>query len=171
MQTLESISRIIFGGLAMLLVVMGVGMVAVACYEVVLALTESIADIGANILGAIGYAVIAIAIFDVAKYIWEEETLEPRPAHIVRGARQRLTKFVSTIIIVVFLEAIVTIFVASKTELSLMIYPVLLLLTGVILLVGLGVYLRLSGAAETLVENKEGKEREISSRKLRKSAR
>jgi hypothetical protein len=48
----------------------------------------------------------------------------------------------------VFLEAIVLIFDAGKDGGPRLLYPVLLLLAGVALVVGFGVYLRLSAAAE-----------------------
>ena len=63
-------------------------------------------------------------------------------------ARRSMTKFMSTIAIAVFLESLVAVFAASKDNISDMIYPTLLLLSGVALVVGLGVYQRLSVEVE-----------------------
>ena len=75
-------------------------------------------------------------------------------------ARRSLTKFLSTITIAVFLEAIVLIFDAAKDGGPRMIYPVLLLLGGVALVVGFGVYLRLSAAAEQELGGAKGEARD-----------
>ena len=63
-------------------------------------------------------------------------------------ARRSMTKFMSTIAIAVFLESLVAVFAASKDDVSNMIYPTFLLLSGVALVVGLGVYQRLSVEVE-----------------------
>ncbi len=69
-------------------------------------------------------------------------------------ARRSITKFVSTISIAVFLEALVAVFQTSKgADLTMMLYPTLLLFSGVMMVVGLGVYQRLSTAAEGEVRN------------------
>jgi hypothetical protein len=100
-------------------------------------------------LDSIGYAIIAMAVFDVAKYILEEEVIDPSEMRNAGQARRSMTKFVATISIAVFLEAIVIVFQTSKgDDLSAMIYPTLLLFGGVTMIVGLGLYQRLSVSAE-----------------------
>src|SRR5829696_3703963 len=49
------------------------------------------------LLGAIGYVIIAIAVFDVAKFLVEEEVLNRREKQTASDARRSLTKFTSTI--------------------------------------------------------------------------
>ena len=71
-------------------------------------------------------------------------------------ARRSMTKFISTIAIAVFLEALVSVFEASKEDMRMMLYPTLLLLGGVALVVGLGVYQRLSVAVEKDVGGSRG---------------
>lgn len=105
-------------------------------------------DLGQTALEAVGYTVIAIAVFDVGKYLLEEEAIRGREMREAGEARRSLTKFVSTIIIAVLLEALVTVFEAGKENPQLMIYPTLLLVAGVLLIVGLGVYQRLSVGIE-----------------------
>ena len=65
-------------------------------------------------LSAIGYVVIAMAVFDVAKYFIEEEVIRGREMRDAAEARRSLTKFVSTIAIAVFIEGLVIVFQASK---------------------------------------------------------
>jgi hypothetical protein len=111
--------------------------------------SEPEANIGRTLLDSVGYTVIAIAVFEVAKYIFEEEVMNPTELGHTGEARRSMTKFLSTIAIAIFLEALVAVFQASKeADLSGMLYPTLLLLSGVALVVGLGAYQRLSVSAE-----------------------
>jgi hypothetical protein len=92
--------------------------------------------------------VISIAVFDVAKYLIEEEVLREREMRRAGETRQSLTRFVATIIIATLLEAIVITFRTARDQVPLLIYPVLLLISGVALMVGLGVFQRLSSSVE-----------------------
>jgi hypothetical protein len=93
-------------------------------------------------------------VFDVAKYILEEEVIDPTEMRNAGQARRSMTKFVSTISIAVFLEAIVVVFQTSKgQDISNMMYPTLLLFVGVAMIVGLGSYQRLSVSAERETNN------------------
>lgn len=105
-------------------------------------------SVGPVLLNAVGYTVIAIAVFDVGKYLFEEEVIHGREMRQAREARRSMTKFLSTIAIAIFLESLVAVFEASKSNVEDMIYPTLLLLGGVALVVGLGVYQRLSALTE-----------------------
>lgn len=106
-------------------------------------------DVGSVLLEAVGYTIIAIAVFDVGKYLLEEEAIRAREMRQAGEARRSMTKFISTIIIAVFLEALVAVFEASKSDdVSTMVFPTFLLLAGVGLLMGLGVYQRLSAKVE-----------------------
>jgi hypothetical protein len=70
-------------------------------------------------------------------------------------ARRSLTKFISTVSIAVFLEALVTVFRVSHTDVADLIYPALLLLTATIMIIGLGVYQRLSAIVEQQIGSKD----------------
>ena len=96
----------------------------------------------------VGYVVIAIAVFDVAKYLIEEEVVREREMREVGEVRRSLTRFILTILIAVFLEAIVLIFKVSDEDLSLAVYPTFLLLAGVAMLIGLGAFQRYAAVAE-----------------------
>jgi hypothetical protein len=125
------------------------GLIVYAGMELVNAFTAPEHDVGRSLLDSVGYTVIAIAVFEVAKYILEEEVIDPTQMRHTGEARRSLTKFLSTITIAVFLEALVAIFQASKAEdISNMLYPTILLFGGVALIVGLGAYQRLSASAE-----------------------
>ena len=149
MEKFDFAARLFFGFIALCLVILSGGLIVYAGIELVNAFSASEHDIGRSLLDSVGYMVIAIAVFEVAKYILEEEALDPTEMRHTGEARRSITKFVSTIIIAVFLEALVAIFQASKGEdMAMMLYPTLLLFACVSLIVGLGLYQRLSASAE-----------------------
>ena len=115
-------------------------------------------DVAGGLLDAVGYVVIAIAVFDVAKYLLEEEVLRGRELRDAAEARRSLTKFVSTIAIAVLLEGLVLVFQVGKKQVSDMLYPTLLLLVGIVMIVGLGVFQRLSVTAEGLKKEQPGED-------------
>ncbi|MAZ76953.1 MAG: hypothetical protein CMH31_06615 [Micavibrio sp.] len=100
------------------------------------------------LLDAVSLIVISIAIFDVAKYIMEEEVLRDRELREPKEARESITKFMVIVALVVALEGIVFIFDLGKTNPEYLLYPVLLLGTSVLMIVGLGLYQRLSLSTE-----------------------
>jgi len=151
----DRITRIAFGVASAFLMLLAFGLIAYAAYEVVRSLLIDRTDIGATLLEAVGYTVIAIAVFDVGKYLLEEEAIRGREMRQAAEARRSLTKFISTIAIAVFLEGLVAVFEAGKEDLRMMIYPTLLLFTGVALIIGLGIYQRLSAMVENEISDPE----------------
>jgi hypothetical protein len=151
----ERVTRIAFGVASAFLMLLAFGLIAYAAYEVVEDLLTYSADIGTTLLEAVGYTVIAIAVFDVGKYLLEEEAIRAREMRRADEARRSLTKFISTIAIAVFLEGLVAVFEAGKKDVPMMIYPTLLLFTGVMLVVGLGIYQRLSASVENEISDKD----------------
>jgi len=162
----EWITRMAFAAASAFLMLLALGLISYAAYEVVRSLVIYDTDIGATLLEAVGYTVIAIAVFDVGKYLLEEEAIRAREMRQPGEARRSLTKFVSTIAIAVFLEGLVAVFEAGKEDLRTMIYPTLLLLTGVALIIGLGIYQRLSAMVE-----KETNDPEVSKKRTGAAAR
>jgi hypothetical protein len=141
-------SRIWFGAVGVILIGLATGLVTAGMYQVIVSLIRWDASLNQRLLSAVGYVVIAVAVFDVAKYLIEEEVVRERELRQVGEVRRSLTRFTSTILIAVFLEAIVLIFKVSEEDLSLTVYPTLLLLAGVAMLVGLGAFQRFAASAE-----------------------
>lgn len=153
MRSFDIVTRAAFGVASIVLMLLACALIVYAGSGVWESFRVPDRDIGQTALEAVGYTVIAIAVFDVGKYLLEEEAIRGREMRNAGEARRSLTKFISTIIIAVLLEALVTVFEAGKDDPRLMIYPTLLLLSGVALIVGLGVYQRLSVSAETEVRD------------------
>jgi hypothetical protein len=100
-------------------------------------------------LRSIGMVVIGIAVFDVAKFLIEEEVLRERELRSSREARQSLTKFMTIIVIATSLEGLVMVFEVDQERIERLLYPILLLLTSVLALVGLSVFQWLSRTSES----------------------
>jgi hypothetical protein len=152
-RLMEALSRVAFAAGSLVLMAMSLALVGYGVVDIVAAVTSSWANAGTAMLSAIGYVVIAMAVFDVAKYFIEEEVIRGREMRSAAEARRSLTKFVSTIAIAVFIEGLVIVFQASKQSLPEMLYPTALLLTAIAIVVGLGIYQRLSADVEEKVED------------------
>lgn len=154
---IEQMTRLAFGLVSLFLMLLSAGLVGYAIYTIVAAITTESIAVGPVLLEAIGYTIIAIAVFDVGKYLLEEEAIRAREMREASEARRSLTKFMSTITIAVFLEALVAVFEAGKEDMRMMFYPTLLLFAGVAMIVGLGVYQRLSAEVESVVDEEDEK--------------
>jgi hypothetical protein len=154
-KPMEMLSRIAFGAASLVLIVLSLMLVAFGAVGVIAGISASWADASDSLLAAIGYVVIALAVFDVAKYFIEEEVIRGREMRLTSEARRSLTKFISTISIAVFIEGLVLVFQISKQDVEKMLYPTGLLLTAILIVVGLGLYQRLSAEVEQKVEARD----------------
>jgi putative Mn2+ efflux pump MntP len=155
----ETGSRWVFAAMALVLVLFSVLMTAYGIGETIYALYDW-REFGFAVLRGVGYIVVAIAVFEVAKYIVEEELVRERELRSPGEARRSLTKFISTISIAVFLEALVTVFRVSHTNVADLIYPAIMMLTAITLVIGLGVFQRLSATVESQVGAKDSRANE-----------
>jgi hypothetical protein len=122
-------------------------------------------NFGDAVLRGVGYIVISIAVFEVAKYLIEEEVVRGREMRSPGEARRSLTKFISTISIAVFLEGLVAVFRVSHEDVTRLLYPAALLLTAIAMIIGLGVFQRLSAATEQEIGSRdEGAQRQSKKR-------
>ena len=154
-RLMEWLSRLAFAVASVVLMAMSLGLVIYGGVDVLRGLSASWNDASTALLAAIGYVVIAMAVFDVAKYFVQEEVIRGREMRNAAEARRSLTKFISTIAIAVFIEGLVTVFQVSKSNVSEMLYPTALLLTAIVIVIGLGVYQRLSADVEQKVGPKD----------------
>ena len=161
MRLFNLLTRCVFSVISLALMVLSAGLIVYAGIQLIAVFRTPEANIGTTLLESVGYMVIAVAVFEVAKFIFEEEVIDPSEKGHAGEARRSMTKFVSTISIAVFLEALVSIFETSKAHrMDQMLYPTLLLFAGVALIVGLGAYQRLSASAERDVDDPPRKPKE-----------
>ncbi len=145
---LEFVWRWLFVVAIAVLMALAAALIGYSLYQVLAGLGSPGHDLPAALLDTIGYVIIAIAVFDVAKYLLEEEVLRGRELRHAGEARRSLTKFISTIAIAVFLEALVMVFQAGKERVADIVYPTLLLLAGAAMILALAVFQRLSATVE-----------------------
>jgi hypothetical protein len=153
-ELIERVSRVMFTGVAVVLVVFAIVM---TLYGVVQTLdaVASWREFGSSVLRGVGYIVVAIAVFEVAKYLVEEEVMRSSEMRSAAEARRSLTKFVSTISIAVFLEGLVTVFRVSDSNVEQLVYPAIILITATLLILGLALYQRMSVVVEREVEQED----------------
>ena len=154
-HAMELVSRAVFGLASAVLMLIALALSIYSAGLITLALRGPWSDAGSELLGAIGYVVIAVAVFDVAKYFVEEEVIRGREMRLASEARRSLTKFVSTIAIAVFIEGLVMVFREGGKDIALILYPASVLCTGIFIILGLGLYQRLSADVEQQVEAKD----------------
>lgn len=152
---MEWLSRGVFGLASLVLMLIAVALSVYSAYLIVAALAQGWDKSGAGLLEAIGYVVIAVAVFDVAKYFVEEEVIRGREMRIASEARRSLTKFMSTIVIAVFIEGLVMVFREGGNDVTRVLYPASILMMGVVIVLSLGLYQRLSAAVEQEVDEKD----------------
>ncbi|CAK8721895.1 General glycosylation pathway protein [Candidatus Electrothrix gigas] len=92
------------------------------------------------LLDAVGLIVIGMAVFDVSKFLLEEEVIKSHEEITHSTQKATLSKFLVIIAIAVSLEALVFIFNAGKKDISLLIYPALLLVAVSFLVISLALY-------------------------------
>ena len=93
-----------------------------------------------SLLDAVGLIVIGMAVFDVSKFLLEEEVIKSHEEITHATQRATLSKFLVIIAIAVSLEALVFIFNAGKQDITLLIYPALLLVAVSLLIISLALY-------------------------------
>jgi hypothetical protein len=154
----DNLSRAIFGIAALILMLLAIMLAwdAVAQFVRILWSGQSA---GISALTGIGYVVVSIAVFDVATYLIDEEVVRDREMRAASETRRSLTRFISTIAIAVFLEALVTVFRVSQDDVEKLIYPTLLLIAAILLVLGLGAFQRLSVSVEKQVEHRDLEEK------------
>jgi L-asparagine transporter-like permease len=153
--SMELLSRTAFAVASLVLMAMSIALVVFGVVDVIGSAAASWADARDMILSAIGHVVIAMAVFDVAKYFIEEEVIRGREMRSAGEARRSLTKFISTISIAVFIEGLVIVFRVSKDRVDQMLYPTALLLVAIFIVIGLGIYQRLSADVEVRIGQKD----------------
>ena len=139
----ELIGRTVYCLISLSLGLISLTMMGAAIWGIVISVHEETLLVTA-LLDAIGLIVIGMAVFDVSIFLLEEEVYISNDVSLHLKERGTLIKFLVIISIAVSLEALVFIFDAGKKDISMLIYPTLLLFDAVLLVIGLGVYQKLS---------------------------
>ena len=149
MQRFEFFNKIIYLAIALVLMLLAVVLVVAAAWTLV---TRTVAGESNtfNLLHSVGLIIVSVAVFDVGKFLFEEEVLHERELRSIREARRSLTKFMTIIIVALSLEALVLVFETKQEQVSALLYPSIVMGSAVLALVGLGVFQWLSSKADAL---------------------
>lgn len=143
-------SRILYTAIAFTLLAAAVLLIGVAVWR-----TTTGYWIGENaldtMLDGIGLIIIAVAVADVGKFLFEEEVVADRELRRPAEARGSLTKFMTIMIVALSLESLVLIAKTSRETMGNIIYPGLLMFLAVTAMVGLGLFQKLSQNATAAV--------------------
>lgn len=101
-----------------------------------------------NLFDEIGLMVFAIAIIDIAKYLFFEEVFRTQEERNLKEMRRTLTKIVSIISTALFVKGLIMTMEAAKVGLDKVIYPLMVIISPVFLIIGLAIYHKLSFEAE-----------------------
>ncbi|MGM0476052.1 MAG: general glycosylation pathway protein [Pseudomonadota bacterium] len=137
------IGRVVYGLISLSLGIISLTMMGVALWDIWLTIHEKTLLVTA-LLNAIGLIVIGMAVFDVSRFLMEEEVFNRSGAKSLAKQRVTLLKFLVIIAIAVSLEALVFIFDAGTKDMAMLIYPTFLLIAAILVVVGLGVYQKLT---------------------------
>lgn len=122
----------------------------------------------ANPLRAIIYVILAMAIFDLAKTTFEEEVLTHKDIFRHSAIRRSITRFMSTILVAVSIEALLLMFKGSMGDWHLLQHAAWVMFSAVLLLLALGAYVWMGAKAERrLSDNRRVRAKE--SLKIKKS--
>lgn len=143
----DRIGRVAYGLISVSLGLISLTMMGVALWGIWISVHEKTLLVKA-LLDAIGLIVIGMAVFDVSKFLLEEEVFKVSEVKSPAKQRATLLKFLVIIAIAVNLEALVFIFDAAKKDIAMLIYPTFLLIAAVLLVISMGVYQKLSRGEE-----------------------
>lgn len=105
---------------------------------------------------------LALAIFDLAKTIFEEEVLLRKDVRRHSATRRTLTRFIASILIAISIEALMLVFKFAIQDPTHLNEAGWLVFTVVGLLIGLGVYVYLGARAEILLTHSKAREKQHS---------
>ncbi len=145
---LKLLNSLVYSLISFALGIISIIMIATAIWGIWISIDEHELLVPALLTG-IGLIVIGMAVFDVCKFLLEEEVFKEETGFSTdelphQKERQTLLKFLVIMTIAIFLEALVFIFDAAKKDITLLIYPTYLLIAAILLVVSIGVYQKLS---------------------------
>lgn len=136
---------------AIILIFLSLSIMLWSIYETIQSLKSFSISIS-RMLQAVGAIIISIAVLDVAKYLIEEEVIRNKELRSPSEARKTITKIFVIISIAAGMEGLVYIFKAGTGDLSMLIYPALLILFSSLSIVCLGIYQKFSITVESVLD-------------------
>lgn len=102
-----------------------------------------------NLLDEVGLIVFSMAVIDVGKYLMLEEVLRKESdQRAPADSRRTLTKFAIIITSALSLEGLVLTIEVAKKDVTNILYPVSVLLSATLYMIGVGIYQKLNASSE-----------------------
>jgi hypothetical protein len=148
------ISQIIGSIFCLTLGILSLGVFAVALWYLYNAIDITQPESLLHIFDSIGLVALAVAVLDLATTIFREITLREIDKRYPSQVRRSLTRFMTIIIIAILIEGFITIFRFIKAgQIHLLPYSGLILAGATFLIIGLGVYLKITIPVERMLED------------------
>lgn len=147
---MNKLANVFYTTASLVLMAFAAALVATGPVSLVVALMTGKPFVTAMV-NALGYLILSLAVFDVARYVYDEEVTRGREMRKAAETRRSITKFVTVIIIAVLMDALVALSKAGQADLDQLVYPVVLIGGGVALLLSLALFQRLSASVEEKV--------------------
>jgi hypothetical protein len=139
-RAFDGLARLLFILVTLALFVLALSLVASGAWQLVSGALQGEAGIH-GLMNGVGLLIVALAIGDVAKFVFEENVARERELPAPAEALRALTKFMTIIIIALSLESLVGIFEAGRDKsYEQMTFPTLVMVSAVLALVGLGAF-------------------------------
>jgi uncharacterized BrkB/YihY/UPF0761 family membrane protein len=147
------LARIIGSVFCLVLFVLSMGIFAVAVDYLIKAIDITKNESLIHLFDSIGLVVLAVAVLDLATTIFREIILRALEKRHPSQIRRSLTRFGTIIVIATLIEGFIMIFRFSKAgQIHLLPYAALILAGAIMLMIGLGVYLKITIPVERLIE-------------------
>ncbi len=101
-----------------------------------------------KLLDEVGLLVFSIAVIDVSKYLMIEEVLKRGEERAPQETRKALGKFAIIIATALSLEGLVLTIEVAKTDVTKIFYPIGVLVSSTIFILGIGSYQKLNAASD-----------------------
>ena len=163
-------SRLLYSGIAVSLLLASILLMAVAISRTFTGFRTGEAALD-TMLDGIGLVIIAVAVADVGKFLFEEEVIADRELRRPAEARGSLTKFMTIIIVALSLESLVLITKSARDKPADILFPSLLMLVAVAALVGLGLFQKLSQQATAAIPDDVGDDEEEPDKTVKQKSR
>lgn len=104
-----------------------------------------------KLLDEVGLIVFSMAVVDIGKYLMLEEVIRKGTAEKApQQSRKTLTKFAIIIASALSLEGLVLTIEVAKRDITDILYPVSVLLTATVYIIGIGIYQKLNASSEKI---------------------
>lgn len=133
--------------------ILSFGIFAVAVRHILSAIDITKSESLIRLFDAVGLTALAVAVLDLAVTIFREIILREVDKRHPSQVRRSLTRFGTIIIIAILIEGFIMIFRFGKAgETHLLPYSILVLAGATLLIIGLGIYLKITIPAERLLD-------------------